>query len=105
MNEVCTDNRHEIISKIKAEFLEKTNISTSPEEMAVLDNICFRIWQLGWYRDSDDRIKAAKEYAAMCRRAQRAEEDLRLMEKKYQAELAENVRLRRMMEAMTDERD
>lgn len=45
---MCEDNRFELISKYKAKLLEGTNIETSPEEMAVIYNILFRFWQMGW---------------------------------------------------------
>lgn len=48
MNEVCTDNRFEIIERAKKHILEATNIDTSPDEMKVLDNFLFRCWQMGW---------------------------------------------------------
>ena len=48
MSEVCSDNRFELIGKFKGELIDATNIETSPEEMAVLDNILFRMWQMGW---------------------------------------------------------
>ena len=48
MNEICGDNRFEIIAKAKAHLLDATNIDTSEDEMAVLDNILFRCWQMGW---------------------------------------------------------
>lgn len=54
---------------------------------------------------NNERLASAKRYADMCRRAQNAEDALKQMEKRYRVELAENVRLRRMMEAMKDERD
>lgn len=47
-NVICTDNRFEVIAKHKAELLDKTNIETSADEMAVIDNILFRMWQIGW---------------------------------------------------------
>lgn len=46
----CGDNRFEIIAKAKADIVEHTNIESSPEEMAVLDNILFRAWQMGWLK-------------------------------------------------------
>lgn len=46
--EICGDNRFEIIEKAKKYLLENTNIETSPNEMAVIDNILFRCWQCGW---------------------------------------------------------
>lgn len=44
----CGDNRFEIIAEYKEKLIEGTNIETSPEEMAVIDNVLFRIWQMGW---------------------------------------------------------
>lgn len=46
--EICGDNRFEIIAKAKADLLEGTNIETDEAEMAVIDNILFRCWQMGW---------------------------------------------------------
>lgn len=48
MSEVCTDNRYEVIAAYKKKLMERTNIETSPDEMAVIDNVLFRFWQLGW---------------------------------------------------------
>ena len=46
--EVCTDDRFELIEKAKAKLLEATNIEMRPDEMAVIDSILFRCWQMGW---------------------------------------------------------
>lgn len=51
MDNICTDNRFEIIEKYKKDLIESTNIEDSPEEMAVIDNILFRFWQMGWLKD------------------------------------------------------
>lgn len=48
MSEMCTDNRYEVIAAYKKRLMERTNIETSPDEMAVIDNVLFRFWQLGW---------------------------------------------------------
>lgn len=48
MSEVCTDNRFEVIAAYKKKLIESTNIKTSPAEMAVIDNVLFRFWQMGW---------------------------------------------------------
>lgn len=48
MNNVCGDNRFEIIEKAKQDILESTNIQSSEDEMKVLDNFLFRCWQMGW---------------------------------------------------------
>ena len=44
----CGDDRFKIIAMAKEDILKSTNIHTSPDEMAVLDNILFRCWQMGW---------------------------------------------------------
>ncbi len=46
--EVCGDNRFELIDKYKRKLIEATNIEASTDEMAVLDEILFRFWQVGW---------------------------------------------------------
>ena len=48
MGEICGDDRFELIDKAKKKLLEDTNIESRPEEIAVLDNILFRCWQMGW---------------------------------------------------------
>lgn len=48
MSDICGDNRFEIISKAKEDILNSTNISSSEDEMKVLDNFLFRCWQMGW---------------------------------------------------------
>ena len=45
---MCSDDRFELIGRAKDELLQFTNISDSPEEVAVLDSILPRIWQMGW---------------------------------------------------------
>ena len=56
MNIICNDNRFEIVEKFKNRLIEATNIKSCPDEMAVIDNILFRFWQLGWL----DKIDAAE---------------------------------------------
>ena len=48
MNEICGDNRFEIIERAKKHLLDATNIDTSADEMKVLDSFLFRCWQMGW---------------------------------------------------------
>ena len=48
MAELCTDNRFELIKKYKQKLMDATNIETSAEEIAVIDDILFRFWQMGW---------------------------------------------------------
>ena len=48
MGDVCTDGRFDLIERFKRDLVDATNIETSPEEMAVLDSILFRMWQMGW---------------------------------------------------------
>lgn len=53
MDYVCGDNRFEIIERYKNELISATNIESLPEEMAVLDNILFRFWQMGWLKEQE----------------------------------------------------
>ena len=53
MSDICGDNRFEIIAEAKSDLLEATNINDSPEEMAVLDSVLFRCWQMGWLKKYD----------------------------------------------------
>lgn len=55
--EQCCDDRFEIINETKQYIINATNIDTSPEEMAVLDSICFRLWQLGLTKRNKDKLK------------------------------------------------
>lgn len=84
MNEMCGDNRFEIIEQAKAKLIEATNIEDSQEEMAVIDSVLFRMWQVGWlpgcevlntrhertchvrqpYFDSDDELEELMENIA-----------------------------------------
>ena len=45
---MCGDNRFELINKYKEKLINATNIKDSPEEMKVLDDILFRLWQMRW---------------------------------------------------------
>lgn len=48
MADYCDDNRFELINKYKQELINGTNIETASDEMAVIDDILFRFWQMGW---------------------------------------------------------
>ena len=69
MNEICGDNRFEIIEKAKMDILDSTNISSSQDEMKVLDSFLFRCWQMRWLKKYDnsqpqtnaDRIRAMSD--------------------------------------------
>ena len=59
---MCNDNRFELVAKYKAKLIESTNIGTSADEMAVIDNILFRMWQMGWL----DRLEQPTVDAVSC---------------------------------------
>lgn len=59
MCDTCDDSRFELIEKYKQKLLDATNIEDSPEEMAVIDNILFRFWQMGWLNLATDTISRA----------------------------------------------
>ena len=50
INNICGDNRFEIIDKAKKDLLENTNIEMSAKEMEVIDDFLFRCWQMGWLK-------------------------------------------------------
>lgn len=47
-SEANNDNRFALVEKYKQKLIEATNIETNKDEMAVIDNILFRLWQMGW---------------------------------------------------------
>lgn len=47
-NEICNDNRFEIIQKAKEDIISATNIEDAKDEMECLDSFLFRCWQMGW---------------------------------------------------------
>lgn len=53
MNEMCVDNRFEMISKAKNDLIKSTNIETAADEMKVLDSFLYRCWQMGWLDQYD----------------------------------------------------
>lgn len=57
MPDICGDNRFEVIAEYKKNLIEGTNIESSPEEMAVIDSILFRFWQMGWIPAADVESK------------------------------------------------
>jgi hypothetical protein len=75
MIEVCGDNRFEVIEEAKVDLIESTNISSSQDEMQVLDSILFRAWQMGWLAKYDkknmtfgDAIEALKDGERVARK-------------------------------------
>lgn len=46
--DICNDDRFKLIEEAKRRLLESTNIEDRPEELAALDSILFRFWQMGW---------------------------------------------------------
>lgn len=60
---VCGDNRFKLIEEYKNKLIESTNIETAKDEMAVIDSILFRFWQMGWLDklENFDRHKAEIE--------------------------------------------
>lgn len=60
MGEMCNDGRFEEIKETKDYIIRATNIDTSEEEMNVLDQICFRLWQLGLTKKNKDEFNKIK---------------------------------------------
>lgn len=61
MSDVCGDNRFEIIEAYKKRLIEDTNIESRPDEMAVIDNILLRFWQMGWLSPKEPEIIHCKD--------------------------------------------
>lgn len=63
MADICTDSRFKAIRRAKEHLLKATNIESSPEEMAVIDDFLFRAWQMGWLkqyeRNAEDDVMNA----------------------------------------------
>ena len=61
---MCGDNRFELIESAKRELMRCTNIEGSPDEMAVLDSLLFRMWQMRWLPGCEKHDAAATAEAA-----------------------------------------
>ena len=44
----CGDSRFEVIARAKEDLFKSTNIESDEKEVAVIDNILFRCYQMGW---------------------------------------------------------
>lgn len=72
-NNICEDNRFEIIEKAKKILVNATNIELSKKEIKVLTNILFRMWQVGLINEEKLEInKLQKENSR--------EEDIKILE-------------------------
>lgn len=57
MGDICGDNRFYVIKKAKGLLVEQTNIESNLSEMAVIDNILFRCWQMGWLEKVEKELE------------------------------------------------
>lgn len=64
-NEVCNDNRFEIIEAAKQELIRCTNIEMCPDEMSVIDSVLFRLWQMGWLPGQERTCTLTYEYSGV----------------------------------------
>lgn len=55
--EECGDKRFEVIARAKAHLLKATNIASDEKEMAVIDNILFRFYQMGWLERYEEKTE------------------------------------------------
>ena len=74
MDNICGDNRFEIIAKAKAHLLDATNIDTSEDEMKVLDDFLFRCWQMGWLDRYDRKTEPQTDHTENCHKCKRIRE-------------------------------
>lgn len=61
-SDVCTDDRFDIIDNAKKILLNSTNIDSSSDDVAVLDDILFRMWQMGWLPEINDKVNHPNHY-------------------------------------------
>lgn len=71
--QVCGDDRLEVIAMAKADIIEHTNIESSPEEMAVLNSMLLRAWQMGWLSRYDENVRDEHTSAAIAVLTKRSE--------------------------------
>ena len=57
MGDICGDNRFHVIKKAKELLVGQTNIESNPSEMAVIDNILIRCWQMGWLEKVEKELE------------------------------------------------
>ena len=62
MADYCDDNRFELINKYKQKLIDGTNIETAQDEMAVINDILFRFWQMGWL----DKLEQSEQHWIPC---------------------------------------
>lgn len=60
--DVCTDERFDMIARVKSELIRSTNIKTDKKEMEVIDSILYRFWQKGWLQLIDCEIASKNRY-------------------------------------------
>ena len=65
MFDICGDNRFEIIETCKNKLIAATNITDCPDEMAVIDSVLYRCWQMGWLPETpEDVLRGAEKIPA-----------------------------------------
>ena len=67
---VCGDDRFEVIAKVKEHLIKSTNIEMQSEELAQVDNILFRLWQLNYFNQCNLVNCSGRENAINYRKAQ-----------------------------------
>lgn len=91
MADVCGDNRFEIIAKVKEHLIKATNIEMHPEELAQVDNILFRLWQLNYFNQCNSVICNGRENAINYRKAQIQIKELKAQNEKLMCMLASSA--------------
>lgn len=76
MPDICGDNRFEVIAEYKKRLIEGTNIESRPEEMAVIDSILFRFWQMGWIPEHAADVEPKQRWIPVTERLPKVGEDV-----------------------------
>lgn len=61
MQHTIDDDRFKKINELKKDIIDNTNIECNFDEMNVIDNICFSLWQLGFCDLKDELEQVKKE--------------------------------------------
>ena len=90
---VCGDNRFKLIEKYKNKLIESTNIETAKDEMAVIDSILFRFWQMGWLDKLENSDQQKEEIKKLERIEYYADKTIEALKKENEKQEAEIERL------------
>lgn len=108
MADVCGDNRFEIIAKVKEHLLKASNIEMYPEELKQVDNILFRLWQLGYFNQSElekenEELEKQTNYAKLYyQEVISLHTQLKTLKDKYKEVKKNNIKAKKILKTIAD---